>query len=96
MKLKIGGRHFGLVDAPAPQAQVGRGLTALERDVIQAGHAGLIPAQIARQIGRHRATVCRELARNQGPDGTYYASIAHVKAAKPADLSDGLCKGCGI
>lgn len=82
MKLKIGGRHFGLVDAPAPQAQVGRGLTAWERDVIQAGHhAGLIPAQIAGQIGRHRATVCRELARNQGPDGTYYASIAHVKAA---------------
>ena len=82
MKLKSGPGHVGLVDAPAVDARVGRGLTALERDMIQAGHhTGLIPAQIARQIGRHRGTVCRELARNQGPDGTYYASIAHVKAA---------------
>ena len=82
MKLKTGRGHVGLVDAPAVDARVGRGLTALERDVIQAGHhAGLIPAKIAQQIGRHRGTVTRELARNQGADGTYYASIAHVKAA---------------
>jgi transposase, IS30 family len=82
MKLKMGPGHCGPVDAPAVDARVGRGLTALERDVIQAGHhTGLCPAAIARQIGRHRSTVTRELQRNQGPDGTYYASIAHVRAA---------------
>ena len=82
MELKTGGGLLGLVDAPAVDARVGRGLTALERDLIQAGYfAKLCPAKIAGQIGRHRSTVCRELKRNQGPDGTYYASIAHVKAA---------------
>lgn len=82
MKLKTGGSDPGLVDAPTADGGVGRGLAALERDVVQAGHhTGLKPAEIARQIGRHRSTVCRELKRNQGPDGTYYASIAHVKAA---------------
>ena len=82
MELKTGNGQRGVVDAPAVDARVGRGLTALERDVIQAGRiAELSPAEIGRQIGRHRSTVCRELERNQGSDGSYYASIAHVKAA---------------
>ena len=67
---------------------MGRGLTAFERDKIQAGfHTGHSQAQIARSIGRHRSVVCRELARNRGPDGSCYASLAHahagIKARRP-------------
>ena len=35
---------------------------------------------IARGIGRSPSTVSREVRRNAGPDGTYYGSLAHVKA----------------
>jgi IS30 family transposase len=70
---------------PQGDGFVGNKLTALERDVIGAGlAAGLSQAEIARQVGRDRSTICREVRRNSGPDGTYYPSLAHVKAFQRA------------
>jgi IS30 family transposase len=46
--------------------------------------AGLKPAQIAARIGRHRSTVCRELALNSNADGDYHALMAHARAAQRA------------
>ena len=34
-------------------------------------------AQIGSLIGRDRSVICREVARNRGPDGSYWAPIAH-------------------
>jgi transposase, IS30 family len=34
-------------------------------------------AQIGRMIGRNKSVVCREVARNRGPDGSYWAPVAH-------------------
>ena len=71
----------GLGSVPDGDGFVGDKLTALERDLIATGRAaGLSQAQIARQIGRSPSTVSRELRRNAGPDGSYYGSLAHVKA----------------
>jgi IS30 family transposase len=37
-------------------------------------------AQIGSMIGRDKSVVCREVARNRGPDGSYWAPIAHRAA----------------
>jgi IS30 family transposase len=96
------GRGGGLVVAPTTDAVwVGRALTAVDRGRIQAGlDAGMSVAAIARSIGRHRSVVGREITRNQGPDGTYYGSVAHVLAygrtRRPKEFkliaNDGLCR----
>jgi len=81
MTLKTG-RGGGLVDAPSPTRKVGRALTAVERGQIQAGlAAGMSQADIARMIGRHPSVISREIARNSGPDETYYGSVADTLAA---------------
>jgi len=46
--------------------------------------AGLSAAEIGRRIGRHRATVGREIERNKNPDGDYHARMAHGRAAERA------------
>ena len=52
-----------------------------EREVIaQMVSAGKKPAEIARRLGRHRASITRELKRNTCPDG-YWPSLAHGRAA---------------
>src|SRR5450432_1733637 len=59
-----------------------RQLNAEERSVLAALRSvGLNQAQIARQMGRHRSTVGRELKRNAAPhDGRYRAERAHQRA----------------
>lgn len=53
-------------------------VTEEERYQIAALHqAGRLPAEIARQLGRHRSTISRELWRNCSPwDGSYRPSKA--------------------
>jgi len=41
---------------------------------------GLRPAAIARALGRHRSTICREIARNRRKDGGYRCFTAGEKA----------------
>lgn len=57
-------------------------------------------AQVGDLIGRDKSVVSREIARNSGPDGTYYGALAHRAAAvrrarpKPFRLREnpGLCR----
>jgi IS30 family transposase len=59
-----------------------RQLNAEERSVLAALRTmGLSRAEMARQMGRHRSTVGRELKRNAAPyDGWYRAARAHQRA----------------
>ena len=71
----------GLAD-PAPSVEgPGRALGLAERGMIQMGRrSGLSYARIGALIGRDKSVVWREVKRNTGGDGVYYASIAHAKA----------------
>jgi IS30 family transposase len=63
----------------------GHRLSAEERLTIMRGRdAGLSDSAIAEQIGRHRSTVSREIARNSNADGDYHALMAHGRAADRA------------
>jgi len=63
----------------------GNRLNEMERvQIMRLRDAGLKPAQIAARIGRHRSTVCRELALNSNADGDYHALMAHARAAQRA------------
>ena len=54
---------------PRASTPTGRYLSFTEReDIAQGWAAGLSPAQIARQLGRHRSTISRELRRNHARD----------------------------
>jgi IS30 family transposase len=62
-----------------------RYLTVAERGVIADGiRAGSSQKDIAEQLGRSRATISRELARNRDPDtGQYRPSAAHIRGRSP-------------
>jgi transposase, IS30 family len=103
MKVQIGGRgRRGLVDAGNMALPGGRDhrLNLVERVAIMRGRdAGLGVGDIARQLGRDRTTVWREIRRNKNLDGDYHALMAHARAAdrarrpKPFKLKDNpLCQ----
>jgi transposase, IS30 family len=78
-----------------------RPLTSQDRSVIAAGvQAGWSHARIGAVIGRDKSVVCREVARNCGRDGSYWAPVAHRAAherrrrPKPFKLAEnpGLCR----
>jgi IS30 family transposase len=80
----IGGgwlRQAGGVISNAPQPVSGRYLSLVEREEIAVGvAAGKSVAQIARELGRDRSTIGRELVRNGGQRRGYRASTAQQKA----------------
>jgi IS30 family transposase len=56
-------------------------LTSEDRSAIAVGlRCGCSYAQIGVLIGRDKSVVCREVARNRGPDGSYWAPVAHRAA----------------
>jgi IS30 family transposase len=75
------GNVGGLTD-PAPSAKgPGRALNLAERGMIQMGRrSGMSYAKIGALIGRDKSVVWREVDRNTGDDGVYYATVAHTKA----------------
>jgi IS30 family transposase len=61
--------------------RVRRPLTSDDRAVIAAGvRRGMTYEVIGELIGRDKSVICREVARNQGPDGSYYGAVAHRAA----------------
>jgi IS30 family transposase len=80
----------GGVMANAPRRLSGRYLSFEEREQIALGRAaGHSAAQIARELGRHKSTICRELARNHRtgrPDrytATHAQLCAQARARRP-------------
>ena len=70
----------GQGQAERTQAQR-RALSSEDRAVIAAGRQrDLSYAQIGELIDRDKSVVCREVARNRGPDGSYWAPVAHRAA----------------
>ena len=58
-----------------------RVLSSEDRAVIAAGlRREMSYAQIGELIGRDKSVICREVARNRGPDGSYWAPVAHRAA----------------
>jgi IS30 family transposase len=82
MRLAAPRAGSSLVD-PAPDDAPGgtRFLSLPERVTIQVGlRMGWSLARIGVEIGRDRSVVWREVTRNSGPDGVYYATRAHHHA----------------
>ena len=68
-------------DGPGTQPRQRRVLTSEDRAVIAAGlRRELSYAQIGELIGRDKSVVYREVNRNRGPDGSYWAPVAHRAA----------------
>jgi transposase, IS30 family len=67
----------GLDDPPKQRRQ----LTSEDRAVIAAGlRARWSYDRIGAELGRDKSVVCREVARNRGPDGSYRGPVAHRAA----------------
>ena len=67
-------------EGPGPLRRV---LTSEDRAVIGAGvRQGLSYQQIGDLVGRTKSVVWREVTRNSGPDGSYWAPLAHRVAHK--------------
>jgi transposase, IS30 family len=66
---------------PEEQPRMRRALTSEDRSAIAVGlMCECSYAQIGMMIGRDKSVVHREVARNRGPDGSYWAPIAHRAA----------------
>lgn len=93
---------LGVLAVSAPAASRRRALTSQDRAVIGAcweqrrrtsakgGVSSPSLAEIGALIGRDKSVISRELARNSGPDGTYYGALAHrqalVKRQRPKEF----------
>jgi len=91
----------GTVPGDPGSGSVRRALTGEDRAVIAAGlRRGLSYAEIGGLIDRDKSVVWREVARNRGPDGSYWGPLAHRAAQarrrrpKPFRLREnpGLCR----
>jgi IS30 family transposase len=66
---------------PADPPRQRRPLTSEDRAAIAVGlMCECSYAQIGAMIGRDKSVICREVARNRGPDGSYWAPVAHRAA----------------
>ena len=66
---------------PQDPVRVRRSLTSWDRSAIAVGlRCGASYAQIGAMIGRNKSVICREVARNRGQDGSYWAPVAHRSA----------------
>lgn len=66
------------VHGPDEPARQRRALTSEDRSAIAVGlMCGCSYARIGVMIGRDKSVVCREVARNRGPDGSYWGPVAH-------------------
>jgi IS30 family transposase len=102
MKLLMGSGELGLADPGDLDRPGGRGhrLSYDERVEIMRGlDRGRKQVDIARQLGRDRSVICREITRNRNLDGDYHARMAHARATAKArrpkqfKLNDpGLCQ----
>jgi transposase, IS30 family len=84
MKLLMGSGELGVADPGDLDRRGGRGhrLSYDERVEIMRGlDRGRKQVDIARQLGRDRSVICREIARNRNLDGDYHARMAHARAA---------------
>lgn len=86
---------------PGDRPRQRRALTSEDRAAIAVGlRCGCTYAQIGALIGRDKSVISREVARNRGPDGTYWAAVAHRAAherrRRPKDFklatNPGLCR----
>jgi IS30 family transposase len=67
----------GAYDPDDPPRQR-RPLTSEDRAAIAVAlRCGCTLAQIGSMIGRNKSVICREVARNRGADGSYWAPVAH-------------------
>lgn len=82
---KSGGPVVGVARDPevGGGAGVRRAMGFVDRSLIEYGlRHGHSMAHIGLMIGRGRSVICREVARNRGADGSYFASVAHFKATQ--------------
>ncbi len=71
----------GAAGTDASPGPVRRPLTSEDRAVIAAGRRqGLSYQQIGDLIGRDKSVIFKEVGRNTGPDGVYWAPLAHRAA----------------
>ncbi len=69
---------YGPDERPGESEPQRRPLTGEDRAAIAVGlRCGCTYAEIGAMIGRHKAVVWREVDRNRGPDGSYWAPVAH-------------------
>jgi len=72
---------LGVIGDPDRPCRRRRQLSSEDRAVIAAGlRAGWSYGRIGEAIGRDKSVVCREAARNRGPDGSYWGPVAHRAA----------------
>jgi len=66
---------------PPARPRVRRALSSEDRSAIAVAlRCGCSYAQVGRLIGRDKSVVWREVARNRGPDGSYWGPVAHRAA----------------